>query len=109
MEQITLDNINTLDTVIGGGNPALAEKHYEAALEHDQNGFRVGAIEELRRRRISYFINILMVKLGAFGLGGTNVSVGIADSKTGEVSNFKRTTLKDFLNYFKDINELISD
>ena len=49
MEQVTLDNTNTLDTVIGGGNPALAEKHYEAALEHEQNGFRVGAIEELRQ------------------------------------------------------------
>ena len=37
-----------LETIIGGGNPAEADKHYEAALEHERNGFRVGAIEELR-------------------------------------------------------------
>ena len=48
-----------------------------------------------------------MVKLGAFGLGGTNVSAGIVDSKTGEVSNFKRTTLKDFLNYKDCIERFI--
>lgn len=38
-----------LETVIGGGNPAQADRHYEAALEHEQNGFRIGAIEELRQ------------------------------------------------------------
>ena len=38
-----------LETVIGGGNPAQAEKHLEAATAHEQNGFRVGAIEELRQ------------------------------------------------------------
>jgi DNA-directed RNA polymerase subunit alpha len=38
-----------LETVIGGGNPAQAEKHFEAATAHEQNGFRVGAIEELRQ------------------------------------------------------------
>lgn len=40
---------NTLETVIGGGNPAQADSHYEAALEQERNGFRVGAIEELRQ------------------------------------------------------------
>ena len=38
-----------LETVIGGGNPAQADRHFEAAVEHEQNGFRVGAIEELRQ------------------------------------------------------------
>ncbi len=38
-----------LETVIGSGNPAQADKHYEAAIEHEKNGFRVGAIEELRQ------------------------------------------------------------
>jgi DNA-directed RNA polymerase subunit alpha len=38
-----------LETVIGGGNPAQAEKHFEAATEFERNGFRVGAIEELRQ------------------------------------------------------------
>ncbi len=38
-----------LETVIGGGNPAQADRHYEAALEHELNGFRIGAIEELRQ------------------------------------------------------------
>jgi len=38
-----------LETVIGGGNPAQADKHFEAAVEHEENGFRVGAIEELRQ------------------------------------------------------------
>ena len=48
MEQETLENTNTLDTVIGGGNPGLAEAHFQAAREHERNGFRVGAIDELR-------------------------------------------------------------
>lgn len=38
-----------LETVIGGGNPAQAEKHFEAATELERDGFRVGAIEELRQ------------------------------------------------------------
>ena len=38
-----------LETVIGGGNPAQAEKHFEAATEFERDGFRVGAIEELRQ------------------------------------------------------------
>ena len=37
-----------LETIIGGGNPEQADRHYEQALEHERNGFRVGAIEELR-------------------------------------------------------------
>ena len=45
----TLNQQNELDTVIGGGNPEQANRHYEAALEHEQNGFRIGAIEELRQ------------------------------------------------------------
>ena len=38
-----------LETVIGGGNPAQADKHYEQALELEKDGFRVGAIDELRQ------------------------------------------------------------
>ena len=38
-----------LETVIGGGNPAQAETYFETAKELEQNGFRVGAIEELRQ------------------------------------------------------------
>lgn len=38
-----------LETVIGGGNPAQADTHFETAKELEQNGFRVGAIEELRQ------------------------------------------------------------
>jgi DNA-directed RNA polymerase subunit alpha len=38
-----------LETVIGSGNPAQADKHYEVAIEHEKNGFRIGAIEELRQ------------------------------------------------------------
>ncbi|MBC8309800.1 MAG: DNA-directed RNA polymerase subunit alpha [Planctomycetes bacterium] len=40
---------NGLETVIGSGNPAQADNHYEAAIEHEKNGFRIGAIEELRQ------------------------------------------------------------
>ena len=28
-----------LETVIGSGNPAQADKHYEAAIEHEKNGW----------------------------------------------------------------------
>ncbi len=37
-----------LETVIGGGNPAEAERHFNAATEHERNGDRIGAIDELR-------------------------------------------------------------
>ncbi len=37
-----------LETMIGGGNPEHADAHFAAAMEHENNGFRVGAIEELR-------------------------------------------------------------
>jgi len=40
---------NSLETVIGGGNPEQADMHYAAAREQEKNGFRVGAIEELRQ------------------------------------------------------------
>lgn len=43
-----MENTNTLDTVIGGGNPELAQQHYQTALEHERSGFRIGAIESLR-------------------------------------------------------------
>lgn len=38
-----------LETVIGGGNPEQAALHFEAAKAHEQDGFRIGAIEELRQ------------------------------------------------------------
>lgn len=38
-----------LETVIGGGSPAQAQNHYETALELEQQGNRIGAIEELRQ------------------------------------------------------------
>ncbi|MDE1037561.1 MAG: hypothetical protein OR996_01820 [Phycisphaerales bacterium] len=38
-----------LETVIGGGNPEQAALHFEAATTHEQEGFRIGAIEELRQ------------------------------------------------------------
>ena len=38
-----------LETVIGGGNPEQAALHFEAATAHEQDGFRIGAIEELRQ------------------------------------------------------------
>lgn len=38
-----------LEMVIGGGNPAQADHHYAAAIEHEKNGFRIEAIEELRQ------------------------------------------------------------
>jgi len=34
--------------MIGGGNPEAAKKYYDAAMEQEQNGFRIGAIEDLR-------------------------------------------------------------
>ena len=37
-----------LDTVIGAGNPAEADRHYQKALELEADGFRLGAIAELR-------------------------------------------------------------
>jgi len=40
-----------------------------------------------------------MAKIGAFGLGGTNVSVGIVDSSTGQVEGFQRTALDNFSSY----------
>jgi DNA-directed RNA polymerase subunit alpha len=39
---------DTLETVIGGGNPEQADRHYAAALEHENNGMRTSAIDELR-------------------------------------------------------------
>jgi len=39
---------DTLETVIGGGNPEQADRHYAAALEHERNGMRTSAIDELR-------------------------------------------------------------
>ena len=38
-----------LETVIGGGNPEQATLHFKAATAHEQDGFRIGAIEELRQ------------------------------------------------------------
>jgi len=38
-----------LDTVIGAGNPAEADRHYQKSLELEADGFRVGAISELRK------------------------------------------------------------
>mgnify|MGYP002527301822 CR=1 FL=1 len=49
MEQETVNQHNTLETVIGGGNPAQAEGHFKEAVRLEKNGFRVGAIEELRQ------------------------------------------------------------
>jgi DNA-directed RNA polymerase subunit alpha len=39
---------DTLETVIGGGNPEQADRHYAAALDHERNGMRASAIDELR-------------------------------------------------------------
>ncbi|MEE2912418.1 MAG: DNA-directed RNA polymerase subunit alpha C-terminal domain-containing protein [Planctomycetota bacterium] len=43
-----MEQQNTLETVIGGGNPGQADRHYATALEHEKNGMRMHAIEELR-------------------------------------------------------------
>ena len=43
-----MEQQNGLETVIGGGNPAQADQHFATALELEQDGFRVGAIDELR-------------------------------------------------------------
>jgi DNA-directed RNA polymerase subunit alpha len=44
-----LNQQHGLETVIGGGNPEQAALHFEAAKAHEQDGFRIGAIEELRQ------------------------------------------------------------
>ena len=43
-----MEQQDTLETVIGGGNPEQAGRHYSAALEHERNGMRTSAIDELR-------------------------------------------------------------
>ena len=43
-----MEQQDTLETVIGGGNPEQADRHYAAALEHERNGMRTSAIDELR-------------------------------------------------------------
>lgn len=40
-----------------------------------------------------------MTKIGAFGSGGTNVSVGVVDSETGDVSNFNTDALRNYSGY----------
>jgi len=42
-------NNDVLETMIGGGDPAAAERHYTTAMQLEQEGFRVGAINELRK------------------------------------------------------------
>ncbi|MDP7008357.1 MAG: DNA-directed RNA polymerase subunit alpha C-terminal domain-containing protein [Phycisphaerales bacterium] len=37
------------ETMIGGGDPAAAEQQYNTAMQLEADGFRVGAIEELRK------------------------------------------------------------
>ncbi|MDP7006072.1 MAG: DNA-directed RNA polymerase subunit alpha C-terminal domain-containing protein [Phycisphaerales bacterium] len=70
---------NGLETVIGGGNPEQADRHYELALEHERNGFRVGAIEELRtavacgtspehRFHLAYILDLVGEEQGAINL-----------------------------------------
>ena len=43
-----MEQQDTLETVIGGGNPEQADRHYAAALEHERKGMRTSAIDELR-------------------------------------------------------------
>ena len=43
-----MEQQDALETVIGGGNPEQANRHYAAAMEHERNGMRYNAIEELR-------------------------------------------------------------
>lgn len=43
------NSMSGLETMIGGGDPAAAEQHYSTALQLEQNGSRVGAIDELRK------------------------------------------------------------
>ncbi len=43
-----MEQQDALETVIGGGNPEQADRHYVAALEHERNGMRTSAIDELR-------------------------------------------------------------
>ena len=46
---VVIENINeSLETVIGGGDPAAAQQHYDTAMQLEQEGFRVGAIAQLR-------------------------------------------------------------
>ena len=42
-------NNTNLETVIGGGDPAAADEHYNNALQLEQDGCRVDAIGELRK------------------------------------------------------------
>ena len=44
-----MEQQDTLETVIGGGNPEQSNRHYTAAMEYEQNGMRYNAIEELRQ------------------------------------------------------------
>jgi DNA-directed RNA polymerase subunit alpha len=44
-----LNQQHGLETVIGGGNTEQAALHFEAAIAQEQDGFRIGAIEELRQ------------------------------------------------------------
>jgi DNA-directed RNA polymerase subunit alpha len=77
---------DTLETVIGGGNPEQADRHYAAALEHENNGMRTSAIDELRLAvahgsnvdhifRLAYLLDLLGEESEAITLyeGLTNV------------------------------------
>ena len=47
--QVIIENRSeSLETVIGGGDPAAAQHHYDTAMQLEQDGFRVGAIAQLR-------------------------------------------------------------
>ena len=47
--QVIIENRSeSLETVIGGGDPAAAQHHYDTAMQLEQDGFRVGAITQLR-------------------------------------------------------------
>ena len=93
--------------VIGGGNPAQADSHYEAALEQERNGFRIGAIEELRKAvangtnpdhkfKLAYMLDLVgeesenvVIKLG-------NTSIVINISGTTFVSNLIARNFPDY-------------
>ena len=82
---------HALETVIGGGNPAQADSHYEAALEQERNGFRIGAIEELRKAvangtnpdhkfKLAYMLDLVGEESEnvVIKLGSTSISINIS-------------------------------
>ena len=47
---MVVENINNnLETVIGGGDSVAADQYFNKGIQLEQDGFRVGAIDELRK------------------------------------------------------------